>query len=127
MKAIHIAVGAYTLCGRYLRDTMVAGEKPTCKCCLAGGMSAFTIKSKAMKKQVAVISLPESLNERPQNCTLPDDELLKRCSDWITKLCHSGGDAWCLRVPVDFEHDPDMLFIELINRYKQTLTNEKRI
>lgn len=50
--------------------------------------------------------------------TLSDSELIQKCEDWITKLCHSGGKAWCLRVPVDFNNDPDMLFSALIKRYE---------
>lgn len=114
-------------------------------CGVKGGscsMHCHSVCEKLDEPQLfAVISIPESKNykedydngfsispkipERAQHCTLPDEELIKRCGDWVSKLCHSGGNAWCLRVPVDFDHDPDMLFIELINRYKQTL-NEKR-
>lgn len=48
---------------------------------------------------------------------LSDTELIAKCSDWISKLCKSGGKAWSLRVPVDFENDPDVLFSELIKRF----------
>lgn len=51
-------------------------------------------------------------------CTLTDEELIARCHDWIDKLCKSGGDKWTLSVPVDFDRDPDMLFIELIRRFE---------
>jgi hypothetical protein len=50
-------------------------------------------------------------------CSLSDEELMKKCSDWIDKLCKSGGNAWTLRVPVDFNNDPDMLFCSLIERF----------
>jgi hypothetical protein len=58
-----------------------------------------------------------------QNCLLPevplsDTELVSKCSQWISKLCESGGKAWTLRVPVDFTHDPDVLFSELIKRFE---------
>lgn len=54
-----------------------------------------------------------------QGCTLTDEQLAERCHDWITKLCKSGGREWVLRVPVDFDNDPDMLFSELIRRFKK--------
>jgi hypothetical protein len=63
--------------------------------------------------------------ESQRRCNLSDDDLIKRCGDWISKLCKTRGGAWCLRVPVDFDHDPDMLFIELIQRYKETRKNGK--
>ena len=58
-----------------------------------------------------------------QNCLLPevplsDTELVAKCSEWISKLCESGGKAWSLRVPIDFKHDPDVLFGELIKRFE---------
>lgn len=52
------------------------------------------------------------------NVPLSDTELIAQCSAWISKLCESGGKAWTLRVPVDFRHDPDVLFTELIRRFK---------
>jgi hypothetical protein len=56
-------------------------------------------------------------------CTLPDDELLNKCRSWITDLCRTGGKAWMLQVPVNYNEDPDMLFSELVRRYKQLLNS----
>lgn len=56
--------------------------------------------------------------------SLSDTELVTKCSEWISKLCESGGKAWSLRVPVDFKQDPDVLFSELIKRFE---TNRKRV
>ena len=53
-----------------------------------------------------------------KECTLTDAELIEKCNEWISKLCKSGGKDWCLKVPVDFNNDPDMLFLELSNRFK---------
>jgi len=50
-------------------------------------------------------------------CTLSDNELSTKCHEWIDKLCKSGAHAWCLRVPVDFNNDPDVLFTELLDRF----------
>lgn len=50
-------------------------------------------------------------------CTLNDFELIERCSEWISKLAKTGGRAWTLQVPVNFNSDPDMLFSELIKRF----------
>ena len=52
-----------------------------------------------------------------EKCTLTNEQLLEKCSEWISKLCKSGGKDWCLRVPVDLNHDPDVLFTELANRF----------
>ena len=52
-----------------------------------------------------------------KECNLSDEELVTKCHDWIDKLCKSGGKDWCLRVPVDFNNDPDMLFCALIERF----------
>ena len=53
---------------------------------------------------------------------VPDGELIDKCRQWVSELCASGGDAWSLRVPVDFTHDPDMLFSELIRRFEKLRT-----
>jgi hypothetical protein len=51
-------------------------------------------------------------------CTLPNEELIQLCQDWVSSLAKTGGDSWTLQVPVNFDKDPDMLFCELINRFK---------
>lgn len=55
--------------------------------------------------------------------TLSDSELSKACEKWIDDLCKTGGRAWSLRVPVDFNHDPDVLFSELIKRFNERNIN----
>lgn len=54
-----------------------------------------------------------------ENCTLTDDELIEACNAWVSSLAKTGGKSWCLQVPVNFNRDPDMLFSELSNRFKQ--------
>lgn len=51
-------------------------------------------------------------------CILTDQELIDKCDQWITSLAKTGGETWSLSIPVDFNKDPDMLFLELINRFK---------
>lgn len=51
-------------------------------------------------------------------CTLSNEDLLQQCEQWVHDLAKSGGKDWCLQVPVNFNRDPDMLFMELINRFK---------
>jgi len=51
-------------------------------------------------------------------CTLTDAELIEKAQAWIGKLAETGGRAWCLSVPVNFNNDPDMLFQELCDRLK---------
>ncbi len=53
-----------------------------------------------------------------KKCTLSNEDLLLQCEQWVHKLAKSGGKDWCLQVPVNFNRDPDMLFMELINRFK---------
>ncbi len=57
-------------------------------------------------------------------CKLNNVELIERCEKWIDKLSASGGRAWTLNVPANYSKDPDLLFTELINRYK--LTNPQK-
>jgi hypothetical protein len=51
-------------------------------------------------------------------CVLSDEQLIEKCEKWIDSLCKTGGKSWTLRVPVDFNNDPDMLFTELIERFR---------
>ena len=57
---------------------------------------------------------------------ITDVELVDGCRKWVSKLCASKGGDWCLSIPPDFRRDPDMLFSELIRRYKE-LAEESRI
>lgn len=54
-----------------------------------------------------------------KTCKLSDEDLVKKCAEWVDKLCKSGGSSWSLSVPVNFEKDPDVLFSELIKRYSE--------
>jgi hypothetical protein len=56
---------------------------------------------------------------------LSDNELIEKCDEWVGKLCETGGRAWSLQVPANPEVDPDLLFSELIDRYKQCLGARK--
>lgn len=44
--------------------------------------------------------------------------LVLKVRDWVDKLCKTGGRAWSLSVPVNFDKDPDMLIEELCKRYE---------
>ncbi len=57
-------------------------------------------------------------------CNLDNENLIKRCEDWVSKLAKSGGKAWTLQVPVNMNEDPDILICELCKRFKAR-TNEK--
>lgn len=61
---------------------------------------------------------------REKQAAMPDDVLIEKCRAWIHKLCETGGSAWSLRVPVDYEEDPDMLFGEICRRLEQRPKNE---
>jgi len=54
-----------------------------------------------------------------ERCTLTDLGLIERLDDWNSDLCKTGGKAWTLSIPVNFDNDPDMLISELIRRFKE--------
>ncbi|NDV63901.1 hypothetical protein [Bacteroides sp. 224] len=57
--------------------------------------------------------------EEENRCTLSNAELITKSNEWVSKLARTGGQAWNLRVPVDFNNDPDMLFCEMAKRLKE--------
>lgn len=65
--------------------------------------------------------------EEKARCTLSDKELIEKGNYWISKLAKSGGEAWTLQVPVDFNNDPDMLFIELGKRLESLSTDNAQL
>lgn len=71
------------------------------------------IKSKNILKLKA---MSKNIDKDKARCTLSDKELIEKSNDWVSKLAKSGGKAWTLRIPVDFNNDPDMLFVELGKR-----------
>lgn len=60
--------------------------------------------------------MSKDIDKDKARCTLSDKELIEKSNDWVSKLAESGGKAWTLRIPVDFNNDPDMLFVELGKR-----------
>jgi hypothetical protein len=56
--------------------------------------------------------------------SMSNEQLIQKCEAWIKSLCETGGRSWTLRVPVEYDRDPDMLFTELMIRFKNLL-NEK--
>lgn len=61
---------------------------------------------------------PSGEKKEEPKCTLSNDDLIAKAEQWVSDLCKSGGNAWTLRVPVDFCHDPDIIFLELCKRLK---------
>lgn len=59
--------------------------------------------------------MEEQANKR-ERCTLSDERLIFKAGELVSELAKSGGRSWSLRVPVDFNNDPDMIFCELANR-----------
>lgn len=59
-----------------------------------------------------------------EKCTLSDQELIEKVNEWVSSLAKTGGRSWTLRVPVDFNNDPDMLICELSNRFKSILDSK---
>lgn len=66
------------------------------------------------------------MSEQPK-CTLRDAELLADVEKWVSKLCDTGGRAWTLSVPVNFNRDPDMLITELCKRYAALLARHNAL
>ena len=52
------------------------------------------------------------------SCNLSDEELIDKATKLISKLCETGGRAWGMRVPVDFENDSDIILSEVVQRFK---------
>lgn len=52
-------------------------------------------------------------------CDLSNEELTTMCRQWVSKLCETGGKAWTLEIPVNYNKDPDLLICELIDRFKK--------
>lgn len=67
----------------------------------------------------------QTVEEADVKPSISNEELINRCEEWIDKLCKSGGRDWCLTVPVNFNRDPDMLFTELIRRFKEQLKTKQ--
>jgi hypothetical protein len=63
--------------------------------------------------------LIKKMTMEENKCTLTNAELIVKCNEWVSKLARTGGQAWTLRVPVDFNNDPDMLFCELGKRLEE--------
>lgn len=57
-------------------------------------------------------------------CALTDNELIEVCVEWVNKLAESGGRKWSLQVPVNFNRDLDMIFLELVRRYQLIMNNK---
>ncbi len=60
-------------------------------------------------------------------CVLTDAELHEAVQRWVSKLCETGGRAWTLSVPVNFDRDPDMLITELCKRHEALLARHNEI
>jgi len=61
-------------------------------------------------------------NTTKDKCTLSNSEIVQRANELVNKLAKTGGKSWSLQVPVNFNRDPDMLFIELGKRLLETET-----
>lgn len=57
-------------------------------------------------------------------CELSNEELVQKVHEWVDKMCRTGGRAWSLEVPVNFNRDPDVLITTLCQRFEALLTKE---
>lgn len=60
----------------------------------------------------------QQMNTDNKTCTLSDSELIEKVYEWVRKLAGTGGKAWSLQIPVNFNNDPDMLIVEVCKRLK---------
>ena len=60
-------------------------------------------------------------------CSLSDIELIKKVSEWNTKLCDSGGKKWALQVPPNVNEDPDLLIQELCLRFQSLKQDNEQL
>lgn len=58
---------------------------------------------------------------------MSDEELITKCNEWVSSLAKSGGKSWVLSVPVRFDKDPDMLFITLGERLKNSRSDNEAL
>lgn len=56
---------------------------------------------------------------KQQLAEMTDTELIHRAERWLSALCESGGKDFTMRVPAHLD-DTDVIFGELIRRYKNT-------
>jgi hypothetical protein len=83
------------------------------------GKATIQQAENAVKEFAAEIKQQHITKElQADNCPLSDEELCLKVDKWVTDLCRSGGKDWCLRVPVDMRHDPDVLISTLVKRFK---------
>ena len=71
--------------------------------------------------------MSKDIDKDKARCTLSNKELIEKSNEWVSKLAKSGGKDWTLRVPVNFNHDPDMLFIELGKRLESLSTENVQL
>lgn len=70
----------------------------------------------------------EPFSERiSKGINMSDEDLIKKCDEWIFSLAKSGGQSWVLSIPVRFDKDPDMLFTELGQRLKRRTEENARL
>jgi len=60
-----------------------------------------------------------------RECTLSDQELIRRVDEWNGKLCRTKGGAWCLSIPPNLNSDPDMLIMELCKRFERMIKEKE--
>jgi len=57
------------------------------------------------------------------NITLTNEELIKYCEFLIEDFCKNGflSGLWTMRIPAEPNRDPDLVFGELIDRFKLSI------
>ncbi len=53
------------------------------------------------------------------HCTLTDEELIEKVKEWAQELTRTAGRSWCLRIPPDHNHDPELLMHEVCDRLEK--------
>lgn len=60
---------------------------------------------------------------RKKQSDMPDEELLSKCREELSKLCKTGGRSLTMHIPPQVD-DIDMLFSELMRRYKLSIQKQ---
>ena len=79
------------------------------------------------QKEDGKIFAQSAMETIKNKCTLTDDELVEKAREWIRKLTKTGGRAWSLSVPADFNRDPDFIFDELCRRFIGAKNTEQQV
>lgn len=88
------------------------------------GYITFCLRGLGGLLSLEIISMSKQGEEfRKKQADMSDEELLGKCREELSKLCKTGGRSLTMCVPPQVD-DTDMLFIELMRRYKLSIQKQ---